>query len=66
MLDHPLVAARYPTWAPDGEWILGMLLDDAHTEVIGLLLVDPDGVDAPRTIYEGVVDGDPSWQRLAP
>jgi Tol biopolymer transport system component len=65
-LDHPLVASRYPTWSPDGSDILGMLLDASHTKVSGLLLVDPDQREEARTIYEGAVDGDPSWQRLAP
>ena len=66
MLDHPLVSARYPTWSPDGRSILGMILDEAHTEVVGLLLVDATGSGEPIELYRGAVDGDPSWQRLKP
>ena len=65
MLEHPLVGARYPTWSPDGRSILGMLLSDDHTELVGLLLVDAAGVEAPVEIYRGLVF-DPTWQRLAP
>jgi TolB protein len=66
MLDHPLAGPRYPTWSPDGHSILGMQLDDSHTDVVGFQLVDPDGQRRAVELYRGKIDGDPSWQRLAP
>jgi TolB protein len=64
MLEHPLVASA-PTWSPDGRSILGLLHDEDHADVVGLLLVDAAGVAEPVELYRGLVL-DPSWQRLAP
>ncbi len=65
MLDHPTVAARYPTWSPDGTLLLGIAPTPDQQDTTGLMLIDVSGAEAPVTFETGKVWGDPTWQRLA-
>jgi len=63
-LETPMLAPGPYVWSPDGRYLIGTVVNAEQTGTDGLLFVDV--TDPTRSIRILGVNGDMSWQRLAP